>query len=192
MKTEKTIIGKVLLGESKREADLISVVQKEPYRHYFEANGEEFDGHRALWSFSYQPYNYLKESELSGDEYRKGGSIKIFRDGVCMRKEFCREPLNAASRMWHLLAECIDGMCEYAVVGRKIYHAGVPSIVDSICDDGEIIVRTEDGKDYRIYGHTQEDEKNGDFDNEWKDKDRIHYTDKRISWFRSDSPQGRE
>lgn len=183
---EKKVIGQVTLGEGEHQhkVDLLSVVQKEPYRHSFEANGEEFDGHRILWSFDYKPYNYLKESELSGDEYRKGGSIRIYKDGVCVRREFCRNPEVAASRMYHLLIECMDAHWEYAVVGRRVYHAGVPSIVDSICDDGEIILRTEDGKDYRIYGHTQEDEKEGDFDNEWKDKDRVHVTDKRISWFR--------
>lgn len=186
MELEKKIIGKVILGEgNKREADLISVTQKEPHRHYFEADGEDFNGHRVLWSFSYEPYTYLKESELSGDEWRKGGTIRIFKDGVCMCHEFCREPLNAASRMWHLLVECMEGHWDLIKVGRKIYHGGTPSVIDSICDDGEIIVRTENGEPYRIYGHVLEDEKNGE-KSEWHDRDRIHYTDKRIYWWRTE------
>ena len=72
------------------------------------------------------------------------------------------------------------------LVGRKIYHAGIPSIIDRYVDDGEIVVRTEDGKPYEIYGYKKEELKEDpeNYDDEWKDKDRIHITDNRIYWFR--------
>lgn len=152
-----------------------------------EVDGIPFDGHRVLWSYSYEPSTYLKESELSGDEWRRGGCAKIFRNGVCVLNEFCREPERALRIFaWHLPLleefpfECLE-------VGRKVYHAGVPSIVDRICDDGEIILRTEDGKPYEIYGHKHEDKKEDgeNFIDEWKDKDRVHFLDKRIFWHRT-------
>lgn len=183
---EKRVIGKVILGRSAtHDADLLSVTQKEPYRHYYEADGEEFDGHRVLWSFEYKPHNYLKESELSGDEWRKGGTIRIFKDGVCVLEEFCREPDRAASRMYELLTKCMHfDHWDSVVVGHKVYHAGTAAVIDSIADNGEIVLRTEDGKPFRIYGHVLEDEKEGNFDDEWKDKDRVHVTDSRIWWWR--------
>ena len=72
------------------------------------------------------------------------------------------------------------------LIGRKIYHAGVPSIIESYCGDGEILVRTESGEPYGIYGHKKEDFKEDpkNYEDEWLDKDRIHITDERIYWFR--------
>ena len=181
---EKNKIGKVILGQGqgKKEVDLFSCTKKDPYRYWQEANGEEFDGHRTMWSFSYEPYTYLKESELSGDEYRKGGSAKIFRNGVCVLNEFCREPHRAFRILSWYLPILQEFDFDNAKVGRKIYHAGVESIIDSINADGEITVRTESGEHYEIYGFKKEDPKN--FEDEWKDKDRIHITDTRIDWYR--------
>lgn len=42
----------------------------------------EFAGHRALIDIEFKSYNYLKESELSGDQIRKGGICKIISDKV--------------------------------------------------------------------------------------------------------------
>lgn len=159
-------------------------------------NGIPFDGHFVEWGFSYEPKTYLKESELSGDEYRKGGSIKIFMNGECVFNEFCRTPERAIAYVVQklmYLQECealypmgsTNKDWKEKLVGRKIYHSGVESIVDSVCSDGEIIVRTEDGKPYEIYAFKKEAIKNGeDYEDEWMDKDRIHITDSRISWFR--------
>ena len=181
---EKKIIGKVILGEKhNRTEDLYSCSQKEPYRYWQEAGGEDFNGHRALWSFSYTPYNYLKESELSGDEWRKGGSIKIFKDGICMRNEFCREPLNAASRMWHLLAECMEGYWDYLEIGRKVYYKDHPCVIKSILDDGELILATENGEHFPLWAFQKEDKDEAE-NTEWTDTTRVHYTDSNIHWWR--------
>lgn len=161
-------------------------------------DGIDFDGHFVEWGFSYEPETYLKESQLSGDEWRKGGYVKIFINGECVLKEFCREPERAV----FLIAEFLPKLqeCEplypmgvsnkdwkEKLTGRKIYHGGVESIVDRVCEDGEIIVRTEDGKPYEIYAHKKEERKEDpeNYEDEWKDKDRIHITDSRIYWFRN-------
>ena len=153
---------------------------------HHEVDNIPFDGHNVLWSFSYEPKTYLKESELSGNEWRKGGSARIFRDGVCVFSEFCREPERAFRILAYMLQKLQDFNFDHLVPGRKIYHAGVESILDRICDDGEIIVRTEDGKPYEIYGHKKEERKEDPehFEDEWKDKDRIHILDERIYWWR--------
>ena len=160
-----------------------------------EINGISFRGHFNEWKLEYIPKTYLKESNLSGDQYRKGGSVKIYLNGDCVCNEFCREEDMAIvllSKHLHEL-KChfeIQGVdlenWKEKLIGRKIYHAGVPSIIESYCGDGEILVRTESGEPYGIYGHKKEDFKEDpkNYEDEWLDKDRIHITDERIYWFR--------
>lgn len=161
---------------------------KETGQH--EINGIRFDGHFLEWKFEYVPKTYLKQSDLSGDEYRKGGTIKIFLNGDCVFDDFCRtedmamklinKHLHELKCHFELLGVNINNWKE-EIVGKKVYHAGVPSIVASYVGDGEIILRTEDGKPYEIYGHQKEYPEDED---EWYDKDRVHITDTRIYWHR--------
>lgn len=166
---------------------------KETGRH--EIDGINFNGHFIEWKFEYIPKTYLKQSELSGDEYRKGGNVKIYLNNDCVLNEFCRTENMALTLITKHLHELkcyfelqgvdLEGWQE-KLVGRKVYHAGVPSIIESYCGNGEIILKTEDGKPYEIYGHKKEEYKEDpeNYEDEWYDKDRVHITDSRISWFR--------
>lgn len=51
---------------------------------------EAFSGHRLPFKIEIEETNYLKESELSGDEVRKGGSAKLYVDGKLCFNTFCR------------------------------------------------------------------------------------------------------
>lgn len=51
---------------------------------------EAFSGHRHPFKIEIEETNYLKESELSGDEVRKGGSAKLYVDGILCFNGFCR------------------------------------------------------------------------------------------------------
>ncbi len=51
---------------------------------------EAFSGHRNPFKIEIEESNYLKESELSGDEVRKGGSAKLYVDGILCFTSFCR------------------------------------------------------------------------------------------------------
>ena len=165
---------------------------KEKGRH--EIDGVNFDGHFVEWKFEYVPKTYLKDSELSGKEWRKGGNVKIFLNNDCVFSEFCRTESMALTLITKHLHELkchfeLQGVdlenWQEKLVGKKIYLAGVPSIITHYSGDGEILVRTEDGKPYEIYGYKVEAIKNGeDVDDEWYDKDRIHITDSRIWWWR--------
>jgi hypothetical protein len=50
----------------------------------------DFDGYRRPFKIEIEEYNYLKSSGFSGDEIRKGCSIKVFCDGVQVFDEFHR------------------------------------------------------------------------------------------------------
>lgn len=150
--------------------------------------GEEetsFDGHRVFWSFKYTPENYLKESEISGDEIRKGGYIEIFRNDECVLKRFCREPHHAASIMYSLLLKCQEMNWERVKEGTKLYFWSTPAIIERVVGDGEIILKTEDGKDFPLWGYEQEDIKEGrSVNDDWTNTMKCHATDDGIYWWR--------
>jgi hypothetical protein len=164
----------------------------ETHRH--EKNGINFNGHFLEWKLEYTPKTYLKESELSGNEWRKGGNAKIYLNGDCVLNEFCREPERALMILsgglhklqchFELFGIQIDNWKE-EMVGKKVYFCGIPSTVERYVDDGEIILRRDDGKDYRpdVYPSLMNDE-----EDEWKDKDRVHITDQRINWHITPTP----
>lgn len=160
---------------------------KETGRH--EIDGIDFDGHFDAWGLEYKPTTYLKESYLSGDQYRKGGAVKIYLNDDCVLNKFCREPERAMLMLAKGLHELqcffeirgIPFLYEWKekIIGMKVHHGGIPSTVVSYCGDGEIIVKRDDGKDYRpdLYPSLINDD-----DNEWKDTDKVHITDDRINW----------
>ena len=159
---------------------------QETGRH--ELRGIDFDGHFLEWKLEYTPKTYLKESELSGDQWRKGGEVKIYLNGDCVLNEFCREPERALMLLSKGLHELQCFFEVYGVqienwkedlVGKKVRHGGIPSTIVRYAGDGEIIVKRDDGKDYQpdLYPSLVGD------DDEWKDEDRVHITDQRINWY---------
>ena len=158
----------------------------EKRRH--ELNGIPFAGHFLEWKLEYVPETYLKESELSGDEWRKGGQVRVYLNGDCVWNEFCRSEERAVLLLGRALHELQChfelfgvqiGNWKEEIIGKKVHHGGIPSTVERYCGDGEVILRRDDGKDYLpdLYPSLiKEDE------DEWKDKDRVHITDKRINW----------
>ena len=101
---------KVILGENnsrEAEIELKEVDYGAKDRRWF-LKDTEFDGHHVLWGFEYFPYNYMKESELSGDEYRKAGWIKFYRDRVQVYEDFCRTPDVAVRKIPWLLMQLQD------------------------------------------------------------------------------------
>lgn len=167
-----------------KEKEMVWVDKQGGWDAHYEVDGVPFDGHRVAWSFSYEPKTYLKESELSGDEWRKGGSVKIYRNGICVMNEFCREPERAAIVVGRYLEKCMEVDWEKIQPGLKCYYNDVPSVIDRICDDGEIIFKTESGEDYPLWAFEQEDKKEGDLYRDWTNTTRDHATSHRISWWR--------
>lgn len=181
-KLEPTNIGKVIIGNE--EKDLMSV-PRENGRSSWEVDGIGFDGHRVLWGFEYKPRTYLKQSELSGDEWRKGGTMTITRNGVSVFKEMCRTPERAFVVMQYKLPELQDFPFEYLKVGHKLYNHDVPAVITAILDDGEIMVETESGEPVP-WAFKIEEQKNNpeDYEDEWGPKDRVHILSEHLSWHR--------
>lgn len=128
---------------------------------------EAFDGHRLCWRVEVEERNYLKQSELSGDEVRKGGSYRLFVDGECIYEGFCRSVeygMKAAGRMMEALGDVCGGDWLRAkdrerLVGRPIYYHGVPAVISSlIVDQGCVIIHPADGHKLKAPPHVDDPE----------------------------------
>ncbi len=117
------------------------------YARFPDGRMEPFDGHRVLIEVAVSTYNYLKTSELSGDEIRKGGQLSIKFDGYLMHQAFVRDPRRA------LLEACplIDRYLEHPVrawieeerqrnTGRRVYWRSEPAIVQRFTGDGCVVL----------------------------------------------------
>ncbi len=168
--------------------ELVWVEQQGSWPAHYELDGEQFDGHFTLWAFSFEPHTYLKESELSGEEWRKGGSIKIFRDGVCVMEEFHREPASAPIRINNLLNDCMDVDWEKCVAGQKLYYKDHPCTIERVLDNGELILATENGEDFPLWAFQKENKDEAD-NRDWTNTTKVHAADKNIYWWRK-TPNG--
>lgn len=148
-------------------------------------DGIDFDGHSVIWSFGYEACNYLKESEISGDEYRKGGTMWIKRNGVSVFKQFCRTPERAFVVLAYTLPKLQDFPFECLQVGRKIYNMGIPATIERFCGDGEMIVVSEDGSEFPWPHELEEKKKNPGHKSYWGAKDRVHILSDHLSFFRT-------
>lgn len=174
-------IGTVLIGGVRKiEKDLCSGTDVQG-TYTQEVDGIHFDGHRVLWGFSYEPYTYLKESELSGDEYRKAGDVRFFRNGVQVYEDFCREPDNAVFRIAALLHKLVDLDWDYIVPGRKIYWRETPCIIKTvIMDQGALILDADGPADFPDHIWAEEDWEKMEDNRHVK----VDFLDPNIWWFR--------
>lgn len=168
----------IIRGEEK---EAVWVEKQGEWPAHWEVDGVQFDGHNVLWGFSYKPSTYLKESELSGEEWRKGGSIKFFRNDIQVFEEFCREPERAAIRILELLGKLQDIDWD-SLEGRKIYWRETPAVVERvILEQGCMIVKVDGAERFpeRIWA-----------DEDWQKLEdptsvKIDVLDPHIWWFRN-------
>jgi hypothetical protein len=160
-------------------------------RHYVEMDGAEptgFDGHRILIGVNLQSENYLKESELSGNEVRKGGNGQILADGEVVYEFFFRDIGYALRKAQQVIDQLSDGTCDWlikerrdALIGRKLFYREHPAVVERlIVGQGCLILRTEDGKPFPppVWRDANEDE-------DGEPTVKVEVTDPHIWWWRS-------
>lgn len=140
---------KVITGDGQyqkeQEIELKELTYEIGKEKRFHIGETEFDGHMVLWGFEYFPTTYLKSSGLSGDEWRKGGEIRYFKDRKQVYSEFCREPLIAANLIGATLLKLMDFPWEQVVVGAKVWYRELACVVTMICEEqGSVILERED------------------------------------------------
>lgn len=112
----------------------------------------EFNGHRILIDVELRSNNYLKESALSGDEIRKGGSGAIFADGIQVYEFFFRDTQWALLKAHSLIGKLSEHSSNWLVkrerdqlVGRRIFYDRTPAIITSLIEDQGCIIVKPDG-----------------------------------------------
>lgn len=142
----------------------------------------EFDGHYTLWGFDYFPTTYLKSSGLSGDEWRKGGEIRYYKDRKQCYSEFCRDPLVAHNKIGATLLELMDFNWDKYKVGVKVWYRELPCVVRSLVEEqGCVILAREDGKDFPdAVWHDENDGCLGEGEQFVK----VEVLDKNVYWYR--------
>jgi hypothetical protein len=154
---------------------------------------EGFDGHRLLHEIEFKDHNYLKQSGLSGDEVRKGGTCTIKINGLVCASFFYRDVSHALLRAHHVLDTVHDHPIHIwdpeereKLVGRKIYYRERPAVVERLIgDQGCVIIRPEYETTFPLSPYEIEDSKNGEF---YKDDDggrvKVELHSPHIWWWR--------
>lgn len=119
---------------------------------------EGFNGHYVCWGVQIETRNYLKTSGLSGNEVRKGGSIKLTVDGAVVAEAFCREfgaALDEAKRLYWAVQNALEcGMPAYWTPegraeidnGKLIFFRGFPGSTRHVmADQGCVMLVPEPG-----------------------------------------------
>lgn len=114
---------------------------------------EAFNGHRVLMSVEIGEENYLKESDLSGDEIRKGGYARIFADGIQVYEFFHRDAERALIRAAQLIPKLHEAALmswtnkreRDKLVGRKVFYDRTPAIIERLVVDQGCVILKPDG-----------------------------------------------
>lgn len=95
-----------------------------------------FSGHRVRVHLDIQEYNYLKESDLSGDDIRKGCMLHVQLNDVLAYGKFTR----TYSQALHEAAQLVPRLLELPVslaqpgfpelIGRRVRYQGCPATVE--------------------------------------------------------------
>lgn len=115
-----------------------------------------FNGHRILIDVFIKSSNYMKESELSGDEIRKAVNTTISADGFEVLSFFSRDPQYALLRAHHLIGELSDHSSNVFtqdgrndLVGRAIYYDRTPAVIErAIFPDGDLWIVPAEGHQF--------------------------------------------
>jgi hypothetical protein len=125
------------------------------YARFADGRIEGFDGHSVVTRVDLREYNYLKQSGLSGDEVRKGGTGKIYFDDVLCYEFFFRDIQHALTQAGSLIPKLhevnwSDRAQRNKLKGRKVYYRDQPAIVESlIVDQGCVILIPEATSGFR-------------------------------------------
>lgn len=113
---------------------------------------EAFSGHRNPFKIEIEETNYLKESHISGDEVRKGGSAKLYVSGILCFTAFCRSYESGYRQIQNFISAMEMYWSWYPknpleMIGRKIGYKEQMFTIKSIdVEYADMIIETMDGK----------------------------------------------
>lgn len=150
---------------------------------------DEFDGHRRPVEIEIAESNYLKESDLSGDEIRRGGEYVIKISGVPVDGDFCRSWESAFRRIQWRLPQILEHSVRWEREGewlnRPVYYENVPAYIRSfIGEQGCVVIEAAEGHSFPSPAWANEEDGSASY---WEDHRQSVKTDilsSSIWWFR--------
>jgi hypothetical protein len=148
-----------------------------------------FDGHRVLVKVVVESSNYMKQSELSGDEVRKWCVATIYLNGVVARKLEGRDPKRLLLKAHESIDDLLEMSCSVwrngsDLVDRKIYYRNTPAIIQHInVETAELFIIPENGQ-FPPPPHAVEDGGMADWLDDYGDGMIINDNDPAIWWWR--------
>lgn len=157
---------------------------------YAKLAGDElvpFDGHIRCIKIEIEENNYLKESQLSGDEVRKGCSVKVFENGTQIFEDWHRT-FSKAYKEAERFIEAIEDLDWFphkveSKIGQKVgYREQIFKIHSFSVEQGTMLIETLDGKTRKPFLFEQDG-------SEWDESDdidnmvKIEITDPGIWWW---------
>lgn len=154
----------------------------------------DFDGHRVLTRVVIEEYNYIKESEYSGDEIRKGGRVRLFINGRQIGEDFVRSWERGIEVAKELHAKIMGHPMDLwddpekvrkNIEGRKVYYMETPAVLyhwmpDQCC----VMVRAIPGHKFPLPAYAIDDrEEDGDYEDE-RTSVKVEIFSDRLWWFR--------
>lgn len=166
------------------------------YARFPDGRIEGFDGHRLLHEIRFEDHNYLKQSGLSGNEVRKGGSCKIIINGFICKEFFYRDVTEALITARSALAKIHehpvrlwDEADRKRLIGRKVYYHDFPAIVEMLIKDQACVILKPDHADRAVFPprpYELEDASRGDGDIDWGERKtaKVEIDSPHIWWWR--------
>lgn len=157
---------------------------------YAKLAGDEvvpFDGHRRCIKIEIEENNYLKESQLSGDEVRKGCTVKVFQNGIQILEDWHRT-YDKAYKKAEKFIESIEDLDWFphnveSKIGQNVgYREQIFKIHSFSVEQGTMLIETLDGKSRKPFISEQDG-------SEWDECDdidnmvKVEITDPGIWWW---------
>lgn len=165
-----------------------------------------FDGHRFPWHVEISESNYMKESELSGDEVRKSCAVQVYVKVVSGERAIPRNKLvfgfgsRTAEYALQKLPALLNQLREHPgelyagdldefpkLIGRKVYWRDQPGVVRLYFpDQGAVVIDPLPGKRFRTPAYRLDDRDDDDDVDDLDDEGSIKadLLDGNIWWFR--------
>ena len=152
---------------------------------------EAFDGHRICTRIEINESNYLKTSELSGDEIRKGGSVKVWMNGLQVYSDFVRSWESGMARARDYINKVFSGTFPLkpwdpddwkALEGRKVFYREIPSLIDHVIPHQNCVIVVPDG--VKAYPPAPWHNDRGDYDEYENRSAKVEVDSPHIWWWR--------
>lgn len=128
------------------------------YARYEDGTIVPFDGHRIHVGINLKTSNYHKSSELSGDEIRKSCQCVILFNNKPVYGFGGREPEAVLGRTREILTKLFEHPVQLwkgddfgGLIGRKIWYDRTPAIITAYYpDDGDLVIKAEEGHEFPL------------------------------------------